>query len=424
MTYQETLDQIYGLARFGIKPGLERISALLSALGNPHKGIRTVSIAGTNGKGSTAAFLSAILSSAGHRVGLFISPHLISFTERIQVNGSEISEDDVVRLAGMVQAAAPPQTTFFEIVTAMALLYFAEQGVDLAVLETGMGGRFDSTNITNPLVSIITPISLDHCEYLGSSIAAIAREKAGIIRPGRPVVSAGQEPAAMMVIEQQAAAESSPLYVAGREFTAMWRDKLLDYWGINGSITALEPSLLGRHQAENASCALCAAELLTGHGFVTDTDAMRHGVSHAAWPGRMELFQGTPAIILDGAHNPGGSRVLTEALADFPGKRIVMVIGVMKDKDVAAIIEPLLPLVSVVVTVAPKLDRAMPADELAAIINGMGITCHVAGEVSDGLKVAVANAATDDLVLVCGSLFTVGEARASLLGRSCELVRG
>ncbi|GAM08448.1 folylpolyglutamate synthase [Geobacter sp. OR-1] len=424
MTYQETLEQIYGLARFGIKPGLERISSLLSKLGNPHRKIRTVSVAGTNGKGSTAAFLSSILSTAGYRVGLFTSPHLISFTERIRINGAEIPEDDVVRLTAMVMAAAPPRTTFFEIVTAMALQYFSEQHIDIAIMEAGMGGRFDSTNITDPLVSIITPISLDHCEYLGSSLAAIAREKAGIIRPGRPVVCAGQDEAAMAVIEQYAAAGSSPLHVAGREFTAIWRDDFLDYWGVRGSITGLKPALHGRHQAANASCALCAAELLADSGFVADAAACRLGLSTTSWPGRLELFATAPDLMLDGAHNPGGSRVLAEALAEFPGKRIIMVIGVMQDKDVAAILAPLLPHAAEVFCVAPALERAMPAGELAAAVQRIGMECTVAGTVAEGVQAALAAAGPDDLVLVCGSLFTVGEARAFLLGKPCELVRG
>lgn len=424
MTYRETLAHIYALARFGIKPGLERISALLAALGNPHSTIKTVSIAGTNGKGSTAAFLSSILSSAGYRVGLFTSPHLITFTERIQINGCEISENDVARLAAVVLAAAPPQTTFFETVTALALLYFSEQGVDLAILETGMGGRFDSTNVTEPLISIITPVSLDHCEYLGTSISAIAREKAGIIRPGRPVVCAGQDDAARMVIEEYAAAGSSPLYLAGREFTAIWRARLLDFWGVRESMTGLQPGLHGRHQAENAACALCATELLADHGFVADPAACRIGVSRASWPGRMELFEGTPSIMLDGAHNPGGSHVLADSLPDIPHKRLIMVFGVMKDKDVASILAPLLPRASHLFAVAPSLDRALPADELAVIVRDRGVPCTIAGTVHDGVEMAVSFAAPDDLVLVCGSLFTVGEARAFLMGRSCELVSG
>jgi len=424
MTYSETLAQIYSLARFGIKPGLERISGLLSTLGNPHRTIRTVSIAGTNGKGSTAAFLSSILISAGYRVGLFTSPHLVSFTERIQINDSEISEDDVTRLTEIVMAVAPPQTTFFEIVTAIALIYFSEQGVDLAVMETGMGGRFDSTNITDPIVSVITPISLDHCEYLGNSIAEIAREKAGIIRPGRPVVCAIQDEMAMKVIEEHAASAASPLYLAGREFTAMWRDNLLDIRGIHGTVTGVKPGLFGKHQAENASCAVTAAELLSDYGFSIDSDALRFGVSGASWPGRMELFKGAPAIILDGAHNPAGSRVLAASLCDIPHNRLIMVFGAMKDKDVVSILEPLVPFVSKVFAVSPCLDRAMPSDEIEVIVSGLGTPCTVAGRVEEGLKMALSEAGPEDLVLVCGSLFTVGEARGIMLGKQSELVRG
>lgn len=424
MTYRETLDQIYGLARFGITPGLERISRLLSKMGDPQRHLKSVSISGTNGKGSTASFLSSILAAAGYRIGLFTSPHLVSFTERIRINGAEIPEADVVRLAVAVQAAAPPRTTFFEIVTAIALKYFSEQGVDLAVMETGMGGRFDSTNVTDPMLSIITPISMDHCEYLGDSLTAIAREKCGIIRPGRAVVSAGQEDSVLQILEQHAASSASPLYLAGREFTSSWRNSVLDYWGLHDSLTDLHPGIPGRHQSVNASCALCAAELLSESGFELQRDAFRSGISAAIWPGRMELFGHAPRIMLDGAHNPGGSRVLADSLGDIPRKRLLMVFGVMQDKDAAAILKPLLPLSSRVFAVSPSIDRAMPVESLTRIITEMGGDCIPGGSVVDGLAMALADSTPEDLILVCGSLFTVGEARGFLTGTSFEPVRG
>ena len=219
MTYQETLAHIFGLTRFGIRPGLERITALLDRLGNPQQRVRTVSIAGTNGKGSTAAFLSSILAAAGLKVGLFTSPHLISFTERFQINGREIGEAEVTELAAGVLAVAPPETTFFEIVTAMALHYFAREKVDLLVMEAGMGGRSDATNAADPLLSVLTPISYDHCEYLGDTLTSIAREKTGIIRKGRPVVSAVQESEAACVLADAAAAAGVRIFMAGRDFS-------------------------------------------------------------------------------------------------------------------------------------------------------------------------------------------------------------
>jgi len=229
MTYQETLAYIYGLGRFGMRPGLEKITALLASLGNPQDQIKSIHVAGTNGKGSTAVFLSSILQSAGYRVGLFTSPHLIRFTERIRINNAEISTEDVTRLAQLAMAAAPPETTFFELVTAISWLHFAGEEVDLAIMETGMGGRLDATNSASGILSVITPISLDHCRYLGNSLAEIAFEKAGIIRPGRPVIASDQSPEALDVISGQCSGLSSPLYRYGKEFSSTWEPGGLFY---------------------------------------------------------------------------------------------------------------------------------------------------------------------------------------------------
>ena len=424
MTYRETLAQIYGLTRFGIRPGLERISALLDSLDAPQRRLRTIAIAGTNGKGSTASFLSSILAASGLRVGLFTSPHLISFTERITINGQEISEDQVVALTSRIRAAAPPDTTFFEVVTALGLLHFAESEVDVAILEAGMGGRNDATNAAEPIISIITPISLDHCEYLGSKLGEIAAEKSGIIRSGRPVLSAPQDPAALMVLERNARSSGSPFLLSGRDFSASWNDDCLVYQGLKMRLEGLKPGIPGRHQAGNAACAVAAAELLHGDGFDVSGESVRAGVSGAFWPGRLEMFPGEPRILLDGAHNPAGSLVLAEALADFPRDRLFLVAGMMGDKDAAAILEPLLPLVARGFAVTPSLERAMPAERLAGMMLEHGVFCSAAGSVAEGLRQAVAAAGPNDLVLVSGSLFTVGEARAALLNRSCEQVRG
>jgi len=423
MTYQETLAHIFGLTRFGIRPGLERITALLARLGNPQQRVRTVSIAGTNGKGSTAAFLSSILAAAGLKTGLFTSPHLISFTERFQINGREIGEAEVTEFAAEVLAVAPPENTFFEIVTAMALHYFARERVDLLVMEAGMGGRSDATNAADPLLSVITPISYDHCEYLGETLTAIAREKAGIIRPGRPVVSAGQESEAADVLAD--AATGARLFVAGRDFSASWQGDALVYHGLHTDLADLRPGLFGRHQAGNAACALAAAEILDTEGVARiPLPALRQGIAQAKWPGRMELFAGPPRVLLDGAHNPAGSRALAGSLADLPRQRLLLVAGVMGDKDATAILAPLLALADRVFAVAADMERAMPPDVLAGLVERHGIPCTVAGRVAEGLGQAMDAAAADDLVLVCGSLFVVGEARARLLSRPCLQVRG
>lgn len=424
MTYRETLAYIYGLARFGMKPGLERISSLLTALGNPHHGMKAVHVAGTNGKGSTAAFLSAIVTAGGYKAGLFTSPHLISFTERMRINGGEIAENAVTRLAERVLNVAPEGTTFFEIVTAMALLHFAEERVDLVVLEAGMGGRMDATNVVSGILSVITPISLDHCDYLGATVAEIAREKAGVVKRGRPLVVSPQPPEALDVLRASCADLASPLYLAGVDFTAAWEASGLAYRGVNSCLDGLKPGIAGRYQAMNAASALCAAELLRESGFSLDEAALRQGIESAYWPGRMEFFGESPRFLLDGAHNTAGGESLAEALADVPRDRLFIVAGVMGDKDAAGILSPLLPLAARVFAVSPRLERAMPSAELALLCRGEGAVCVDAGTVAAGLTLARDAAGSDDVVLVCGSLFTVGEARAVLLAERFEPCRG
>jgi dihydrofolate synthase / folylpolyglutamate synthase len=424
MTYQQILTYIYGLGRFGMKPGLEKITALLQALHNPQDAFKTVHVAGTNGKGSTSSFLASILAEGGHRVGLFTSPHLMNFTERIRVNNAEIAEGEVVSTAERVISVAPAETTFFELVTAMACLYFAEQKVELAVMEAGMGGRLDATNALSGILSIITPVALDHCEYLGTTFAVIAGEKAGVIKAGRPVVVSPQERQALAVIKQRSLELECPLYGYGEAFTACWADAGLSYWGINSSLDGLRSGIAGRYQLTNAASALAAAELLDAMGFSLDKDAMRRGIEKAAWPGRMELLGTSPRILLDGAHNPAGGEALAEALADIPRERLLVVAGVMGDKDADGILGPLLPLADELFAVTPSLPRALPSSALAEFCRCRGVTAHDAGDVATGLAAARNAAAPGDLVLVCGSLFTVGEARALLFAKKFEPFRG
>jgi dihydrofolate synthase/folylpolyglutamate synthase len=424
MTYQETLSHIYALGRFGMKPGLTRITRLLGALGNPQDSFACVHVVGTNGKGSTASILSSILSAGGHRTGLFTSPHLISFTERIRTNGAEISEEAVARLAGRVMAAAPEGTTFFEIITALAALHFAEAGVRLAVFEAGMGGRLDATNALNGVLGVITPVSLDHTDYLGSRIAQIAVEKAGICKAGSPMVSARQHPEAARVIERQAQELACPLYRCGDAFDAGWQGERLWYRGLAVSLDGLSPGVSGHYQAGNTACALAAAELLSTAGFPLAPQALRDGVERASWPGRMEIFPGSPRLLLDGAHNPAGAAALAEALVEIPRQRLLMVVGVMGDKELSGVLGPLLPLADTVFAVAPAIDRALPAAQLASFCRSSGVRAHQAGSVARGIELAREAAGPDDLILICGSLFTVGEARGILLSRQFDPFRG
>ena len=424
MTYQEILTYIYNLGRFGMKPGLARIIPLLHALQDPQQGFRTIHVAGTNGKGSTSAFLASIIAAGGFKVGLFTSPHLMSFTERFRINGREIGEADVVMLAEQVMSAAPPETTFFEMITAMAALYFAANGVDIAIMEVGMGGRLDATNALHGELSIITPIALDHCEYLGDNIPAIAGEKAGIIKEGRPVVVSPQPDGGLSVIRERCRQLNCALYAHGEAFSAAWSDQGLSYRGINLTLDALHPGIAGSYQLANAASALAAAELLGGMGFSLDAHSLRGGVETAFWPGRMEMLGTAPRVLLDGAHNPAGSKALAEALEDIPRVRLLVVAGLMGDKDLEGILGPLLPLIDELFAVAPPLDRALPSRQLAQFCLLRGVKSQDAGSVADGLSSACRAATADDIVLVCGSLFTVGEARAFLLSKKYEPFRG
>jgi len=424
MGYREMLARLYGLGRFGIRPGLDRIRSILRALSDPQDSLSVIHVAGTNGKGSTSAFLSSILAAAGYKVGLFTSPHLVAFTERIRLNGREIAEEEVLRLAEKVLSVSPEGSTFFEVVTAMAYLAFAEGGVGPAVMEVGMGGRYDATNAATGILSLITPIALDHCQYLGEDIAAIALQKAGVIKRGNPAVSAPQSPEALAVIRRQCAHLGSPLYVNGPDFRADRKGGLLSYIGLEWQMDGLNPGIPGSYQSANAASALAAAELLAGGRFPVSRSAARRGIEEARWPGRMELFPGTPRILLDGAHNPAGASALAESLRDIRRRNLVMLIGMVADKDAEGILEHLLPVADRVIAVAPAIPRGLPAGVLAERCRHLGFAAEDAGSVNQGLDIAGAVAHADDLVVVCGSLFVVGEARARLTSRRFEPFRG
>jgi dihydrofolate synthase/folylpolyglutamate synthase len=423
MTYSEIVAHIFSRGRFGMKPGLERVTEILSRLGNPHRELKTVQIAGTNGKGSTGAFLAAICTSAGYRTAFFSSPHLSEFTERFRIDGVEITQEKLAAAAAEVVAVAPAEATFFEIVTAIAFLCFARERVDLAIMETGMGGRWDATNVCESLLSVITPISFDHCLYLGDTLAAIAAEKAGIIKTGRPVVVADQPAEALAVISRTAAEMSAPLLRSGRDFRAGWTAEGLTFNGCGTSFLC-KPALLGRFQAGNAAVAIAAAKTLVADGFVISDAACQSGVAAAVWPGRLELFPGSPPLLLDGAHNPAGVLALVEALADFKRERLLLVAGVMADKSWQEMLLPLLPLAAEVIAVEPSLERALPAETLLAFCRDNGCHAAAAGAVAAGLEYGRRRAAADDLILVTGSLFTVGEARALLTGSTYMPIRG
>jgi dihydrofolate synthase/folylpolyglutamate synthase len=419
------LERLYARRRFGIRPGVERVRALLATLGNPEKQFRSIHVVGTNGKGSTSAFLSSVLKCAGHRTAQFSSPHLVRFSERFRIDGIECPTDKLARNLEAVLDAAPEEATFFEITTALAALLFSGENIEFAVIEAGMGGRSDATAAVCGEMTIITPIAIDHSEYLGETLQEIAYEKAGIVEPFTKIISAEQHDAVREVIKKKSRRANSPLTCMGADFSATWNQHgALDYHGISRSLVGLVPGIPGRYQAQNAALALAAAELLDSTGTLVDSDSLARGVTGAYWPGRMELIPGNPPILLDGAHNPAGSAALAEALVDYPCERILLVTGVCSDKDIDKMYAPLIPLVDLIYTVTPSIDRALDAEELSRLFTDKGVASRPSGTVVTGIQKARSESGAGDMILVCGSLFIVGEIKAWLEETNYSGIRG
>ncbi len=405
MYYSQAIQFLYELRLFGMKLGLENTQRLAAEAGNPQERLRFIHVAGTNGKGSTCAMLESIYRAAGLRVGLFTSPHLVSFTERIQVNRRRISQEDVARgveeMRERIQSlGAEAHPTFFEAVTVLALDYFAREKCDLVVWETGLGGRLDATNIVTPLASVITNVQLDHQQWLGNTAAEIAREKGGIIKPGVPVLTATDDAAALSVISEIARSQPAPLTVVGRA----------EIEGLEG----MEVSLAGEHQKVNAALALAVARVLAGTIPVTE-EARREGLATTEWAGRLQTVEraGGQIVLLDGAHNPAGAQTLAAALgARFGGRRPALILGTMRDKDCAGICEILAPLAGKIYLAQVASERAADPELLAGLCrrSNAAAPALVCGSVGEAL------ALTDEepLVVVAGSIHFVGEAMEAL----------
>ena len=425
MSLADVLEKLYTRRRFGIRPGVDRVSTLLARLGNPEKNFRSIHVVGTNGKGSTSAFLSSILTNAGYRTAQFSSPHLVRFTERFRINSEEYPADRLADCLETVLDAAPPEATFFEITTALAALVFSTENVEIAVMEAGMGGRSDATAAISSEMTIITPISFDHAEYLGATLPDIAREKAGIVEAGTTVVCAEQAETVLAVIRQQSELGNNSLYCCGKDFSVTWnKSGTLDYSGIKRVLPGLTPGIPGNYQGQNAALAVAAAEVLDSAGTAISSSALEHGLSSAHWPGRMELIPGTPPLLLDGAHNSAGATALAEALADYSRNRLLLVTGVCADKDIDQIYAPLMPLVDRIYTVTPLVERALQDQDLSRFFTAKGFVSRPCGTVLNGIGVAQSEALPGDLILVCGSLFVVGEVKAWLENVNYTGVRG
>jgi len=424
LSYPKAIEYLYSLQWHGIKLGLDNIRGLMTALGEPHERFRSVHITGTNGKGSTAAAIANVLQAAGYRTGLYTSPHLIDFTERIRVNGEPIPPERVARLTEGVRAAVGDiPATFFEFTTAMAFLYFAESSVDLLVAEVGMGGRYDATNVLSPLVSVITNVDFDHQAFLGNTLEQIAFEKAGIVKPGVPLVTATDRPEALEVIRTVSREQGAPLYRVGNEVrTEGSSPRRFRYQGIRRSYSDLNFALMGKHQLSNAACALAVLEILESHGLPVGESSIRQGLSTVRWDGRMEMIRPNPsaaAVLLDGAHNPAGARVLRGFLEETrPARpaRLVLVLGILRDKDIDGILAELVPLADEVVLTRPGYDRAEPAADLKRRLEPFAVRSIVREPVEEAIRYAQSVATPADLICVTGSLYTMGEARSYLKG--------
>ena len=413
----QALSWVFDLQKFGIKFGLSSTLDLLARLGLSYQEGRYLHIAGTNGKGSVAAILSAVLTRAGYPAGLFTSPHLVSFQERLRLRDREITAARLLSLINRVRAVVdqgePP--TFFEFATAMAFLYFLEEKADPIILETGMGGRLDATNIVRPLLSVITNISRDHQDYLGRGLLAIAAEKAGIIKEKTPLITYARQPSVLELFRRRCRELEAPLYLGGVDFrTRGASGGRFGYQGMNRVMTNLTLSLRGRHQYRNAAVALAVLELLEQRGWAIGETAIREGLANTRWPGRLEQVAQDRRILLDGAHNPAAALSLAQALKPRPSRgngRLFLVMGIMADKDVDAILAHLLPLAHLVIFTQPRYFRAAATTDLARRAQAYDLEVIQVPRVSEAIRRAQALAGPRDRIVVTGSLFTVGEAK-------------
>ena len=416
--YADCLKTMYRLRRFGIKLGLDTIQQILNGLGNPQHLYRCIHVAGTNGKGSIASMLTAILTTCGFRTGLYTSPHLVRFNERIRINGREITDDQVVAAYNAVRNIpwGSREPTFFEFATAMALYEFGRQQVDWAVIETGMGGRLDATNVVRPAVSVISNISIEHREYLGNTIAQIAGEKGGIFKPSTPVVTGATQPRALDVFKEIAASNTAPLFRRGVHFrTRKTAGGTFSYFGIQNTWRALRLNLAGNFQYRNAALALATCEMLLDQGVPMRTACIREGLAHTSWPGRLEVVRENPLVMFDGAHNLIAARNLADYLArNIKGKKMTLVTGILDDKPYAAMLKSLLPLCDRVILTRPAIDRALPPETLKTVAAEYIEDIEIIPDVGTAVRHAIETASPDDAICVAGSLYLVGDAKKAL----------
>jgi dihydrofolate synthase/folylpolyglutamate synthase len=439
-SYDDALNYLYSFTDYEEKPShlhapenfdLRRVQDLLERLGNPQRRFKSVHVAGTKGKGSTAAMIAATLTAAEFSTGLYTSPHLHTFCERIRIDAHTVACETVVQLVREMMPAveAVPELTTFEIITALAFLYFARQGVEFAVVEVGLGGRLDATNVIEPCAAVITSLSLDHTLILGDTLAAIAREKAGIVKPGVPLISAPQAAEAQAVVEAVCRQRGAPLTLVGRDWTWQPGEACLDGQtfrvasGLAESEELCRPHyrllLLGRHQLVNATVAIATLHNLRRQGVAVSAKHVRQGLGRAEWPARFEVLNRDPMVVVDGAHNPDSAHWLRQTLVDyFPGRDVTLIFGVSADKDTVGMLHELLPVARQVIVIQSSHPRAASGEKLLPIVAELGGQAIGAEDANQALDMALDSTAPGGLICASGSLFVAADVRLAWLRRN------
>lgn len=420
-TYEEACRYLDDLQMHKIKLGLEAMRSTLAALGSPEEKCPMVHVAGTNGKGSVCSMLRSVMSAAGYKTGLYTSPHLSSVRERFRIDDRYISEEDFTRLMETIrQTLAGRQITYFECTTTLAFLWFAENGCDLVILETGLGGRLDATNVVTPLLSIITTISLDHEQYLGTSVEEVAFEKAGIIKPHVPVISGVDDPQAQGVIAGACGERQAPLSEKNGDFRLALGSDGIWVWSSSSDqviLNLMDKEQPNHWQVDNISCAIAAAVQLRSSGFTATAATIDAALAGSRWPGRMELIETPLRFLLDGAHNKAGVDSLLKSLKQYRFNRLYVIWASMADKEYSAMLNDVARVADVLLLTRPDSERSARPEELHdQLFHAEAHEVHICATVASALRLAEERAEVDDLIVVAGSLYLIGELRKLLVG--------
>ena len=413
LSYQQALRFLNSLQSKGIRPGLKNIALALTKFGNPQWQFPAVHIGGTNGKGSTSAMVANILKTAGYKVGLFTSPHLHSVRERIQINFQPIPKADFASVVREIKNRVCIDLTYFEFLTLMAFFYFAQNKVDIGVIEVGLGGRLDATNLLLPKLTIVTNVHLDHQHWLGRSLKSIALEKGGIIKYNTPFITGVKQKDLISLLQKICKLKNASFYQIGADIRYRRGKHGFSYFGLKRHLSHLKLGLKGEYQIKNATLALGAIEVLEKVGFTVKDKHIQKGLKSVSWPGRFEVITSSPKVILDVAHNPAGAMALKKNLSSY-NKNLVLVLGIMQDKNIKKIMKILAPLAQIVIVTSPQTPRAAKAELLSNIAKNYCSHIKIIPSVSQAITTALSIATPNDLVLVTGSLYTVAEAREAL----------